>query len=74
MVSPWESLRAFMETDPRDAGCDETRAHLHTYADLVAGSGDPEEHLPGITAHLRSCPPCDDELRGLLHALGVDTR
>ena len=62
-------LERFLETDPRDLGCAETRRLLHVYADALLAGEDPERRHPGITAHLRACPPCTDELDGLLAAI-----
>jgi len=56
----------FLTTHPDDVGCDETRRLLHVYAEaIVAGT---PSHL-GIAAHLEDCPPCADELEGLLAAI-----
>jgi hypothetical protein len=60
----------FLTTDPADVGCEEALALLHVYADLILAGEDPEAHLPGITAHLRTCHPCAEDLKGLLAALG----
>jgi hypothetical protein len=62
-------LERFLETDPRDVGCDEAMELLHVYAELAAAGEDPEQQYPGIAAHLRSCPPCDDDFEGLLAAI-----
>lgn len=56
----------FLRTDPDDAGCDETRRLLHVYAEAIL-AGTPSH--PGIAAHLQDCPPCTDELEGLLAAI-----
>ena len=60
---------AFLSTDPRDAGCQQTWELIHVYAELVLAGGDPEETMPGLTAHLRACPPCAGDHDGLLNAL-----
>ena len=69
------SLDRFMRTDPRDVGCDEAWEVIHVYAELVVAGADPEQQFPGVTAHLSSCGPCDDDFLGLLQALrdGVAT-
>jgi hypothetical protein len=64
---PMNRLERFLRTDPRDAGCDETRRVLHVYADALLAGRPPE--LPGVTVHLEDCPPCADELDGLLAAV-----
>jgi hypothetical protein len=35
-VNGWKALDRLLQTDPRDAGCDETVELLHVYAELVA--------------------------------------
>ncbi len=63
-----DTLGALLTTDPRDVGCDAVFAAIDVYVDLVAAGGDPEQTYPGITAHLRSCPPCGSDFEGLLAA------
>lgn len=62
-------LGRFLRTDPRDVGCEEAWALVHVYAELVLAGGDPEERFPGVTAHLASCGPCEDDFQGLLSVL-----
>ena len=69
-MDPWEQLRDLLDTDPQDAGCDLTFALIHACAEIVASGADPEDELPGIATHLSHCPPCEEDLRGLLHAMG----
>lgn len=64
-----ERLERFLATDPRDPGCAEALRLLHVYAELILAGDDPEQHHPGITAHLRACEPCAQDLDGLLAAL-----
>ena len=69
------AVDAFLRTDPRDAGCARAMALLHVYAELVAE--DPESarrRHPGVTAHLRACGPCAEDLNGLLAAVADDRR
>ena len=61
-----EALDRFLQTDPADAGCDQTIELLHAYAELITAGENPEVRYPGIAAHLRSCLPCADDLDGLL--------
>jgi hypothetical protein len=52
-----KALDRLLQTDPRDAGCDETMELLHVYAELVAiDRADAEQRYPEVAAHLRSCP------------------
>lgn len=69
----WDRLDAFLETDPRDVGCDETMEMLDVYAELAAAGSDPAERFPGIRAHLLACSPCAQDLEGLLAAITSDT-
>ncbi len=62
-------LVAFLTTDPRDAGCAQTWAMIGVYAEIVRSGADPEASLPGITAHLVSCGPCEQDFQGLLNVL-----
>ena len=72
-MSGGAGLERFLETDPRDVGCDQTLELIHAYAELVAAGEDPEQRYPGISAHLRACPPCGEDYEGLLAAvLGPD--
>lgn len=67
-MSPPGALEGFLSPDPIDAGCGETIAMLDVYVDLLLAGGDPERLLPGIATHLRDCPPCRQDLEGLLAA------
>lgn len=68
-MTRWPELENFLHTDPKDVGCDEAMGVLHVYADMMAGGEDPERLYPGVSAHLRACGPCADDLRGLLEAI-----
>jgi hypothetical protein len=65
-MNVWAALDRFLRTDPRDVGCAEAMVMLHMYADLVAAGVPAEQRYPGITAHLRACGPCEEDLEGLL--------
>ena len=64
-------LEHFLRTDALDAGCDETRRLMHVYAEALLAGETPGTQYPGIAAHLDDCPPCDEELEGLLAAIGL---
>ena len=69
-MSGVDRLARFLDTDPRDVGCDEAMELLHVYAELVALDPDAAaERLPGIAAHLAACGPCHEDLVGLLAAV-----
>ncbi|HEX4290562.1 MAG TPA: hypothetical protein VH021_16685 [Trebonia sp.] len=68
-MSELDRLERFLRTDPRDVGCDEARAVLHVYVDLVAADEDAAGRYPGIAAHLQACGPCNEDFTGLLLAV-----
>jgi hypothetical protein len=68
-MTNWPELERFLRTDPKDVGCDQAMAVLHVYADMMAGGEDPEVRYPGVSAHLRACGPCAEDLQGLLEAI-----
>jgi hypothetical protein len=68
-MTNWPELERFLRTDPQDVGCDQAMAVLHVYADMMAGGEDPEVRYPGVSAHLRACGPCAEDLQGLLEAI-----
>jgi hypothetical protein len=68
---PMNPLERFLRTDPRDAGCAETRRLLHVYVDALLADEHPEASFAGVAVHLRDCPPCADERDGLLAATVV---
>jgi len=65
-------LERFLRTDPRDVGCEEARAVLHLYADLVAAGQDAAGRYWGVAAHLAACGPCGEDLTGLLLAVASE--
>lgn len=69
----WGRLDAFLETDPRDAGCDAAMEMLDVYAELLAGGSAPSERFPGLHAHFLACGPCAEDLEGLLAAITDET-
>ena len=68
-MNTWAELDRFLQTDPRDVGCDEAMALLHVYVDLVAHNADSAQQHPGIAAHLHACGPCSEDFHGLLAAV-----
>jgi hypothetical protein len=65
------ALERFLRTDPRDAGCAETRRLLHVYADALLAGEQPALRYPAVAVHLRDCSPCAEERDGLLTATMV---
>jgi hypothetical protein len=63
------ALDRFLQTDPRDVGCDQAMEMLHVYAELVASGEPAQQRYPGIAAHLQACGPCGEDFEGLLAAI-----
>ncbi len=57
-----------LAADSLDAGCAAGFEVLHQYVDAELAGDEPARSLPGIAAHLRSCPACREDYRGLLDA------
>ena len=68
-MSRWPQLEGFLQTDPRDVGCEHALAMLHIYVELVLAGENPELRLPGVKAHLSACGPCNEDFEGLLAAV-----
>ena len=68
-MNGWTELDRFLQTDPRDVGCEKAMELLHLYVDLVASDADAAARYPGIAAHLRACGPCSEDFEGLLAAV-----
>jgi hypothetical protein len=72
-MNSWPELERFLQTDPRDAGCDKAMALLHIYAEIAAAEPRvAEQRYPEVAAHLRACGPCAEDLDGLLAAIRTD--
>ena len=68
-MNGWQALDRFLQTDPRDVGCEQAMEMLNIYVELVADDVPAEQRYPGIAAHLRSCGPCGEDFEGLLAAI-----
>jgi hypothetical protein len=71
-MTGWPQLDAFLQTNPRDVGCDEAMRILHVYVDAVLERASPDERYPGVAAHLRACGPCGADFEGLLRVVERD--
>ena len=72
-MTGWDALDRFLDTDPRDVGCEQAMALLHVYVEAVLA--DPvtaAERYPGVVAHLRACGPCAEDFEGLLAAVSSE--
>jgi len=61
-------LDELLAADPVDAGCAAGFEVLHEYVEEELEGGQPAHAHPGLAAHLRSCPACREDYRGLLEA------
>lgn len=69
-MSARDVLTRFLDTDPRDVGCDEALAVLHVYVELVQrDAATAAERFPGVAVHLAACGPCQEDFAGLLAAV-----
>jgi hypothetical protein len=69
-VSDLSALDRFLQTDPRDVGCEQVLELLHVYVELVVAAGAASAgRYPGIVAHLRACGPCAEDFDGLMAAI-----
>jgi hypothetical protein len=71
-MTGWADLDRFLQTDPRDVGCEQAMAVLHVYVELVLGDGSAAAagRYPGVAAHLLACGPCAEDYDGLVAAVG----
>jgi hypothetical protein len=75
-VTGWSELDRFLQTDPRDVGCDETLRLLHIYVELVLDDetgAEAARRYPGVAAHLLACGPCADDFEGLIVTSGTQS-
>jgi hypothetical protein len=73
-MNSWTELDQFLQTDPRDVGCEQAMELLHLYVELVVSGTDVAARFPGIAAHLHACGPCCEDFDGLLAAVSDSTR
>ena len=79
-MTGWPELERFLQTDPRDVGCEQALHVLHVYVELVlddalgadAPGAEAARRYPGVAAHLLACGPCAEDYRGLLAASQAD--
>ncbi len=61
-------LDNLLPTDDVDSGCAAGFEVLHRYVEEELSGGQPSRSQPGMAAHLRNCPACREDYRGLLDA------
>ena len=65
-MTGWTALGRFLNTDPRDVGCEHAMALLHIYVELgLADPANAAEQYPGVLVHLEASGGL---LRGLSRA------
>jgi hypothetical protein len=76
-MTGWAELERFLQTDPRDVGCQQALHVLDVYVELVledCSEAEVSRRYPGVAAHLLACGPCAEDYRGLLAAAQTDRR
>jgi hypothetical protein len=68
-MNGFSELDRFLQTDPRDVGCQQALDVMHVYADALAADPAAGRRFPGVAAHLAACGPCDEDFAGLLAAV-----
>lgn len=74
-MTGWAELERFLQTDPRDVGCDQALHIMHVYVELLLDDTTGVEaasRYPGVAAHLLACGPCAEDFQGLLLAVRAD--
>ena len=69
-MSEFEQIEMLLSADPDDPGCDGAFAVLDVFVEEELAGLDAGSRHPSIAAHLRACPACRDDYRGLLSAAG----
>jgi anti-sigma factor RsiW len=60
-------------TAGEDAGCEETLTRLAEYVEGELSGREMAELLPAVARHLRNCPACADDYRGLVELVRVQS-
>jgi predicted anti-sigma-YlaC factor YlaD len=60
-------------TAGEDAGCEETLARLAEYVEGELSGQEMAEPLPAVAEHLRNCPACIEDYRGLVELMRVQS-
>jgi len=61
-------LNKLLRAEDGDAGCTAGEAILDAYVELELAGQDPASVYPGTAIHLKSCPGCQADHAGILHA------
>lgn len=55
-----------------ELSCEECFAQLDRYVELELAGADADGSVPGMRAHLKGCPACDEDHSSLLSFLGTE--
>jgi hypothetical protein len=58
--------------DGPELSCEECFAQLDRYVELELSGADADGSVPGMCAHLKGCPACDEDHSSLLSFLGTE--
>jgi hypothetical protein len=74
-MTAWAELERFLQTDPRDVGCEQALHMLRVYVELVLDdapeAGAPRRY-PEAAAHFLACGLCAEDYQGLRAAARAD--
>jgi hypothetical protein len=65
-VSDGDVTRRLLGTPGDDAGCEGALARLAEYVEAELAGDEAAALLPSIAAHVRNCPACAEDYRGLV--------
>jgi hypothetical protein len=65
-VSDRDLITRLLGTAGEDPGCEGAHARLPEYIEGELAGREMTELLPGVAKHLRNCPACVEDYRGLL--------
>lgn len=65
-MSDRDLITRLLGTAGQDAGCEEAHSRLAEYIEGELADREMEQVLPAVAAHLRNCPACAEDYRGLI--------
>jgi predicted anti-sigma-YlaC factor YlaD len=65
-VSDDDLITRLLGTAGEDAGCERAHARLAEYIEGELAGREMTELLPAVAEHLRNCPACAEDYRGLV--------
>ena len=69
--NPARILMGTLGPDGPELSCEECFAQLDRYVELELAGADADGSVPGMRAHLKGCPACDEDHSSLLSFLGT---